>query len=676
MNVRAILSGVNLRKGNQEFEFELIDAAGAIDGAFFLFVEKNSQAAMTRPITEILNHNLVKVAIKAADFQFENDNQNEFSWQIFLVKNTKNAREVVQVESEYLSDRSQLTLTSYYQLNSDASGMALFNVKNQQPQDEFMANSVNLTETNLEITGYSQIAGGKIKNQKIILKNVNDNSQSEFAITNKLFKGVFSVEIPLNSIPTDSTMQLYISYELNSEQVTQRLIIVKPLSGQITEMAMPHNRMITIEKLFNNGLVIKEFAGATLGQKVKGATYKVGGVVEAAKIVQDKLNLMRMRTLFKFGHTPFENTTIVFESFGGRQVSDSPYAIYQLFKKLYPGITMIWSIDKSQKAFCKENGISYVIRRTRKWVRIIEKAQFWISNARFPAWVKKPNYVTYIQTWHGTPLKKLGLDIENVSMPGTTTAKYHKNFVKEANRWDALVSPNDYSTQIFRSAFGFNNQILKIGYPRNDELINTKPDEITALKQELGIPLDKKVVMYAPTYRDNQFAQKGKYTFELPFDLDDFKRSFGEDTVLILRMHYLISNALDISDYDDFVYDFSSHPNISDLYLVSDLLITDYSSVFFDYAYLKRPILFYPYDYHLYKDELRGFYLNYERDLPGKIANNSQELLADIDEVLKHPDMSNDPQFMAFYDRFCAINDGLSSLKVVNYVMHQIQKQN
>jgi len=460
---------------------------------------------------------------------------------------------------------------------------------------------------------------------------------------------------------------------LNGKSIKQRLIISKSLAGQSTDIQLAGNREITLEKRYDNGILVKEFAGASLLQKVGAAGGKAGTIIDVIKMIQDKLNLVRMRFLFKSGHSPYDNTTIIFESFGGRQVSDSPYAIYKVFKTLYPGINMIWSIDRSQKKFCKENQIAYVIRRTNKWVRVLEKSQFWISNARFPTWVKKPNYVTYIQTWHGTPLKKLGLDIENVSMPGTTTVKYHKNFVREANRWDALVSPNDYSTQIFRSAFGFNNQILKIGYPRNDELINTQPEDIDAIKEQLGIPLDKKVVMYAPTYRDNQFAEKGKYTFELPFDLDDFRKSFGDDTVLILRMHYLISNALDISDYSDFVYDYSNYPNISDLYLVSDLLITDYSSVFFDYAYLKRPILFYPYDYHLYKEELRGFYLNYEKDLPGKIAENSKQLLAEINHALAHPDMSANEKFMNFYNRFCAINDGLSSLKVVNYVMHQIE---
>ncbi|WP_283679134.1 CDP-glycerol glycerophosphotransferase family protein [Lentilactobacillus sp. Marseille-Q4993] len=674
--MRAILSGVHQKKQTQILEFELLDAFGSFDHSYFLFVEKNSLASVMQPITKVVSRNIVRVKIDAQNFHYENSDQTEFEWQIFFINNDADNKSVVQVESEYLSDRHQLQLTSYYQFNSDPTGMALFNIRTNQSDEDFMINSVNLIDEGLEVTGYNQINGKKIENQRVIIKSQASDSKLEFPIDKKMFAGMFTVTIPLTDIPKDSTSQLFINYDLDGQTIEQRMIVAKSLVGQATDVNLPGRREIMIEKSFDNGILIKEFPAASLVEKVTAAGGKASGMADVVKMVSDKLNLARMRLLFKRGHSPYENTTIVFESFGGRQVSDSPYAIYTLFKKLYPGIKMIWSIDRSQKAFCKENGIDYVVRRTNKWVRIIEKSQFWISNARFPAWVKKPNYVTYIQTWHGTPLKKLGLDIENVSMPGTTTAKYHKNFVKEANRWDALVSPNDYSTQIFRSAFGFNNQILKIGYPRNDELINTKTDEIDALKQELGIPLDKKVVMYAPTYRDNQFAQKGKYTFELPFNLDDFKKSFGEDTVLILRMHYLISNALDISNYSDFVYDFSSHPNISDLYLVSDLLITDYSSVFFDYAYLKRPILFYPYDYHLYKEELRGFYLNYERDLPGKIAHTPKELLGDIHHALQHPDMGANKQFMNFYNRFCAINDGLSSLKVVNYVMHQIEKGN
>jgi CDP-glycerol glycerophosphotransferase len=338
---------------------------------------------------------------------------------------------------------------------------------------------------------------------------------------------------------------------------------------------------------------------------------------------------------FKINYRPYTHTTVIFESFGGRQISDSPLAIYKELKKTHPEYRLIWVVNKGLATQAEENGYDYVIRGSFKWVRTIEKAQIWVENARLPQWVRKPKHVKLIQTWHGTPLKKLGLDIKNVVMPGTNTERYHQNFVKEANRWDVLISPNTYSTNIFRQAFGYQNKIVEIGYPRNDKLANPTKKEIKLLKQKLGIPLDKKVIMYAPTYRDNQFFQKGKYSFELPFSLKEFQERFGSNAVLLLRMHYLIANSMDISGFEDFAYDVSSYADISELYLVSDLLITDYSSVFFDYAYLKRPILFYPYDYEIYKDELRGFYLDYQKDLPGKIAYNSVDLYDEIENELK-----------------------------------------
>lgn len=371
---------------------------------------------------------------------------------------------------------------------------------------------------------------------------------------------------------------------------------------------------------------------------------------------------------FRINYKPYKQKTVIFESFGGRQISDSPLAIYEELKKSHPDYQLVWVINKELEKMAQANGYDYVIRGSFKWVKVIEKAQIWVENARLPQWVRKPEHVKIIQTWHGTPLKKLGLDIENVMMPGTTTEKYHENFVQEANRWDYLISPNEYATQIFRKAFGYENKILEIGYPRNDELAQPSEALINKIKRRLGIPADKKVVLYAPTYRDNQFFTKGKYSFQLPFDLKQMQVAFGKDTVLLLRMHYLISNAMDLSDMEGFAYDVSSYSNISDLYLISDLLVTDYSSVFFDYAYLKRPIVFFPYDFEVYKDELRGFYLNYTKDLPGEIAYDVDALLANIAHGLQVTDMTSDENFMKFYNRFCKINAGNASKRVVEEI--------
>jgi CDP-glycerol glycerophosphotransferase len=672
--VRAILSGLHHKKNLQELELELIDVPEPFDDLAVTFLEKTTKASLTVPISKVVSAEIVRIRLNAADLQIPASEQSEFSWELYLNIRQQNTRGLIQVESEYLSDRHQLTLTSFYQVNSDAEGMALFNLHTQQSETEFTISAINLQDDQLQVIGRSRLNGQAIENQRLVLKNEKQDSSAEWPITHMNLHGLFTGAIPLSDLPQDSTQQLFIRSTVAGTDLEQRVVLAKSLAGQVTQAITPNHRLVLVQKRFDNGIRIQEMAAPTLPQRLAHVPSKVGGATKLLSLLMDKVNLAYMRRLFKRGHRPFEQPTLIFESFGGRQVSDSPYAIYRLFVQLYPGFNFVWSIDKSQKKFCRENQIPFVVRRTAKWVRTLEKASFWISNARFPAWVRKPNYVTYIQTWHGTPLKKLGLDIENVSMPGTTTAKYHANFVREANRWDALVSPNDYSTRIFRSAFGFNNQILKVGYPRNDELINSTPEDVVALKQRLGIPLDKKVVLYAPTYRDNQFAEKGKYTFELPFSLDDFREKFGQDAVLVLRMHYLISNALDISGYEGVVFDLSNHPDISELYLISDMLITDYSSVFFDFAYLKRPILFYPYDYHMYKDELRGFYLDYEKDLPGEIAHNETQLLDMIGEKLQTPDMSGDQKFMDFYRRFCAIDDGLSSLKIVNYVVQQIEK--
>lgn len=674
--MRAILSGIHAKQDKQVLELELIDVPFAVENLALIFMEKNALASRSIPIRHTIHNNMLKLTIAPQQFIFDDATQSEFSWEMYFAFNSENRQYLLQVESEFVSDRHQLTLDSYFQFNADDQEHALFDLHTHQSADEFAINSVNLTPDGLNVTGYSVINGAKLSDQRLILKNQQTGNVRQYSDLSNLLRGLFSITLPLNDLKIGEEYTLLIEYTVGDQSVSQRVILTRPLEGQQTLQPQANGQLIQIEKTYNNGIMVRALPARTLAAKIGGVGQKAGQVKDVIHQLNQRVNTRYMKRLFKMGHRQFDATTIIFESFGGRQVSDSPLAIHELFKKLYPGFRYIWSVEREAVPYCKANGIPYVVRRTARWARTLEKAQYWISNARFPAWVRKPKYVTYIQTWHGTPLKKLGLDIENVAMPGTNTAAYHRNFVSEANRWDALVSPNDYSTQIFRSAFGFKNQILKVGYPRNDELINSSPEDVTALKQQLGIPLDKKVVLYAPTYRDNQFAEKGKYTFELPFSLADFRERFGQDAVLILRMHYLISNALDVSDYSDFVYDLSSYPNISDLYLVSDLLITDYSSVFFDYAYLQRPILFYPYDYHLYKDELRGFYLDYEKDLPGKIAQNEADLLDNVEEFLQRPDMSQDPQFQKFYDRFCAINDGLASFKVVNYVVHQIEARN
>src|SRR5699024_9675578 len=135
----------------------------------------------------------------------------------------------------------------------------------------------------------------------------------------------------------------------------------------------------------------------------------------------------------------------------------------------------------------------------------------------------------------------------------------------------------------------------------------------------MGIRRNKKIILYAPTWRDNEYYQRGKYKFDIKLDLERMRETLSDDYVILLRMHYLIAENIDTSKYDGFVIDMSKYEDIRDLYLISDILLTDYSSVFFDYAILNRSVLFFTYDLESYRDNLRGFYFDFEKEAPGPL---------------------------------------------------------
>lgn len=367
---------------------------------------------------------------------------------------------------------------------------------------------------------------------------------------------------------------------------------------------------------------------------------------------------------------PKDNQLIVFESFLGKQFSDSPRAIYEYMQYHYPEYEMYWSIEgKSINSF-KDESIIPLKRFSLKWLWVMNRSKYWISNSRLPLWIPKPAKTIYVQTWHGTPLKRLALDMEEVHMPGTNTKQYKENFITESAKWDYLVSPNVYSTEIFKRAFKFNKPIIESGYPRNDYLINSNTEkEVRKIKSTLKLPEGKKVILYAPTWRDNEYHAIGKYKFNLELDLDKMRNQLGEDYVIILRMHYLVADNVDLSEYQGFVYDLSTHADIRELYLISDMLITDYSSVFFDYANLKRPILFFVYDIDDYRDNLRGFYFDFEKLAPGPLVKTTDELLKQIN-TLNIEEFKPSAEISAFYETYCSLEDGNSTKRVVKAVFN------
>ncbi|MCG1009944.1 CDP-glycerol glycerophosphotransferase family protein [Salinicoccus sp. ID82-1] len=389
--------------------------------------------------------------------------------------------------------------------------------------------------------------------------------------------------------------------------------------------------------------------------------------MKTLKILSLKMYKILFRLLGNSFHKDYR--LIMFESFLGKQYSDSPRAIYEYMSIQYPEYRLMWSVDRKHARIFRKYGIPYVSRFTPSWMIYMNKATLWVTNSRLPLWIPKPEGTTYLQTWHGTPLKRLGTDIDTVHMPGTDTERYKRNFTTEASKWDYLISPNRYSTDIFRRAFQFDKEMLETGYPRNDHLF-TNNDEAARenIRKKLGLPADKKVILYAPTWRDDSYHERGKYKFDLQFDTEKMCRELSDDYIIILRLHYLIAENLDLTGYEGFLYDLSQYEDIRDLYVISDMLITDYSSVFFDYANLERPMIFYTYDIDNYRDKLRGFYFDFEQEAPGPLVKTTDALIHAVYEG-ESGRFNEKYNTAAFRARFCALEDGNATKRVCDEIV-------
>lgn len=373
-----------------------------------------------------------------------------------------------------------------------------------------------------------------------------------------------------------------------------------------------------------------------------------------------------------FSKMPMLKKTIVYESFLGRNYSDSPKAIFEylMHNERYSDWNHIWILnDKTiieDDNLFKEKNVKVINRFSWSYFFYVTVAKYFILNMRQPKWLEKKEEQIILSTWHGTPLKRLVFDMNNVT---SANKNYKRDFYYQSRNWDYLIAANEYSEHIFERAFMYpKSNILTYGYPRNDILSTYNNQYKNLLKEKLNIPLDKKVILYAPTWRDDEYHAAGQYKFKLQLDLEKMQNILGDDYVIVLRMHYFISDKIDLSCFKGFAFDFSKYNDINDLYIISDLLITDYSSVFFDYANLKKPILFYTYDLNKYKDELRGFYIDMVNDLPGPLLYNTDEVIQNIENI-ENVKKYYESKYKEFYQNFCNLDDGNATKRVVEKVI-------
>ena len=407
-------------------------------------------------------------------------------------------------------------------------------------------------------------------------------------------------------------------------------------------------------------------------QKREIKAFQENNIKKLTRFIKIRVNFMKTIRVFKsrwrfktfiyfryYNRKPINKNQFIFASFLGKFYSDSPKYLYEyMYNKYGDELDYVWVINDKNVEI--PGNPKKVKRFSLAYYKELARSKYWVINGRQASRLHKRDSQKIISTWHGTPLKKLGLDIGNVH---TRDPNIKKSYIKVAKEWDYLISPNHYTTEILRSCFAYDGDILETGYPRNDILYNATPEQVQKIKDDLNLPSDKKIVLYAPTWRDDEYFDAGKMHFTLKLELDKLQKAIGDEYIVLVRTHYFVADKLDLSPYKGFAYDVCKYDDIAELYLISDILITDYSSVFFDYANLRRPILYYTYDLEKYENVLRGFYIDIHSEVPGPLLKTTEEV---IDAIVNIEDLKKEyaDKYDEFYERFCSFEDGNASKRI------------
>lgn len=403
-----------------------------------------------------------------------------------------------------------------------------------------------------------------------------------------------------------------------------------------------------------------EVSDGALGATVT-ATPKAGSVWVRFRAALDdadrsRRDQERMQARYAAGPHPALDA-VLFESFGGRTIGDSPLALSRELHRRGDPRPQYWSVA------CLSTPVpewsTPVLRYSRRWYELLAQATLLVNNNNWPWFFRKQDHQTYVQTWHGTPLKRIGNDVPGANL----TVTYRRLMEREARCWDYLLAQNDYSARIFPTAFGYDGPVLTQGYPRNDSLVDGTAERTrAAVRERLGIGPDDRVLLYAPTWRDNikEGARYGRVAF---LDFDRLAEATGPGTVVLYRGH--ANTASSSSDLPDGVLDVTHHPDVNELMLASDALVTDYSSIMFDYAVLRRPIYFLVPDLELYGTTTRGFYRELEEIAPGPLCLSTDELASALEQDYwaEHGAVHG-----RFVEEFAPLDDGRAAARLLDHL--------
>ncbi|WP_084499483.1 bifunctional glycosyltransferase/CDP-glycerol:glycerophosphate glycerophosphotransferase [Brevibacterium album] len=350
--------------------------------------------------------------------------------------------------------------------------------------------------------------------------------------------------------------------------------------------------------------------------------------------------------------------TVVFESYHGKQLADSVRALWETVREQHPHLQTYWSVASS--AVSVPEGAVRIIQGTPEWLEAVHRSRYLVNNANFPGYTRLQDGQRYIQTWHGTPMKRIAEDMppENLSLG------YRLLMRREVARWEFLLAQNPFSEEVLPAAFRYSGRTLALGYPRNDVL--RSPDSAStraAVRHRLGIDEDAPVVLYAPTFRDSK-RTAGGFVFDTALDFSELTSMLPEGAAVLVRGH---ANTVppDLAPHAGSIIDVGTYGEISELFLAADVLVTDYSSLLFDFAVTGKPMIFFVPDLEEYESSTRGFYLDFREICPGPMTRTTAETGSLVLRALADPGSFRDKRYEEFVERFAPWDDGHASARVL-----------
>lgn len=365
------------------------------------------------------------------------------------------------------------------------------------------------------------------------------------------------------------------------------------------------------------------------------------------------LKLRVYKTLIRV--VPPREDLVLFESDVGAGCTGSPRYIYEELRRRRVPFDMVWSVAANRRNFPSDAGL--VRRMSWRYLWTMARAGYWVDSHGLPLAYPKPAGTRYLQTWHGQGLKTVGFDAPDLR---ADFAEPRARWRAAVARWDALVSPSAEFERIFLPSNGYEGPVLRYGSPRCDVLVHGDEDAVRRAKDRLEIPPGLRVLLYAPTYRDRAKSSG----MSVRADLDMMAEALAGSWVVILRTHpverYRVPQRL-----RHFVRPAGSYPEVNDLMLASDALLTDYSSLMCDYAVTGRPMLFLIDDWDEYRRVERGAHHDLPAIAPGPCLTTTEELihaLRDLDAVAA----SFTARYTEFHRLWCSDERGHATAKVVD----------